>query len=209
MLNIAIADDHRLFSQSLKQLLETEKKFNVVGIGRTGEELIDIVSRTQVNLVIVEYRMPGMDGVTACKKLRLLFPNLKIIMLSTFEEAGIANELKNIGVNGYFSKTSESVDFINAIYSIWEGKTIFPEYLSTATIKSFQPALTMQVTIDLTAREKEIISLISRGLTSQAIAANLFISINTVKGHRKNILKKLNLKNIQELVAYAIALGLC
>jgi DNA-binding NarL/FixJ family response regulator len=209
MLNIAISDHHPLFAHGLKHLLETETRFNVVGIGMNELELVDIISRHNVNIAIVDLPMPVMDGMASCKKLRLSHPSLKIIMVSVLEEASIANGLKNIGINGYISKTCKNVDFIKAIYTVWEGKTIFPEYNSTATIKLFQPPLPIHDIVDLTGREKEIVSLVGRGFTSPNIADKLFISINTVKGHRKNILKKLHLKNIQELVAYAIANNLC
>jgi two-component system, NarL family, nitrate/nitrite response regulator NarL len=209
MLNIAISDKHPLFAHGLKHLLETETRFNVVGIGRNELELVDIISRHNVNLAIVNLQMPVLVGLAACKNLRLSYPGLKIIVLSTIEATNMAGEFQNIGVNGYISKSCEGTDLIKTINTVWEGKTAFPEYFSTATIKSSVPLLPVYNAGELTSREREIVSLVGSGFTTPAIAANLFISINTVKGHRKNILKKLNLKNIQQLVAYAIAIGLC
>jgi DNA-binding NarL/FixJ family response regulator len=209
MLNIAIADEHLLFSRGLKKLLETERSFNVVEIAKNGDELIDIVSRHNIHLAIVDLRMPAMEGMAVCKELRSCHPNLKIIMLSVLEETSIAEELKNVGVDGYIYKTCEPKDFIDAIYSVCGGHTVFPEYSSGAKITLAQLPFTKQFGFNLTSREKEIISLISRGFTSPAIASKLFISINTVKGHRKHILKKLYLNNAQGLVAYAITHGLC
>lgn len=209
MLNIAIADDQPIFSQGMKQLLETQNRFNVVGIGKNESELNELVSRHSVNLAIVDFGGTLIKRMMICKKLRLSYPGLKIIVISTSEETNICRELKSIGVSGYIFKSCEGIDFINAVNAVWQGKTVFPEAFSKETEKSQIFFMPEQVASELTAREKEIVSLVGRGFTSPAIAEKLYISINTVKGHRKNILKKLNLKNIQELVAYSIAQCLC
>lgn len=185
MLNIAIADDQPIFSHGMKQLLETQSRFNVVGIGKNESELNELVSQYPVNLAIVDFGGTLIKRMTACKKLRLTYPGLKIIVVSISEETSISQELKSIGVSGYISKSCEGMEFINAVKTVWEGKTVFPEPVSTDTIKSQRSFLPEQAIYDLTIREEEIVSLVGRGFTSPAIAEKLFISINTVKGHRK------------------------
>ncbi len=209
MLNIAIADDHLLFAQSLKHFLEAEKNMNVIGIARNGLELLEIVAQHQIGLAIIDIRMPVMDGVATCKALRSLHAEIKIVMISMFEEAGLANELKSLGANGFISKTCSGADLINAINAAYSGEALFSRFGSGEEIEMPRPAIARPNIGELTNREKEIVSLIGKGFTSPAIAAKLFISINTIKEHRKNILKKLNLKNVQELVAWAITNRFC
>jgi DNA-binding NarL/FixJ family response regulator len=205
MFNIAIADDHLLFSLGLKELLVTEIEFNVVGIAKNGADLITIIDHNHVDLAIIDIRMPVLDGVSTCKKLRVKYPNLKIIVLSMFAEISIATELKKIGAHGYIFKDSDNIEIINHVYCVRDGKTAFPEISEISETNFYYAAFKNDFQNTLTRREIEITSLIRMGLTSNKIALKLFISLNTVKQHRKHILKKLRLNNIQELVAYAIS----
>lgn len=209
MINIAIADDHLLFAQSLKQFLETEKNINVVGLAGNGLELLQIVSCHKVNLVVVDIRMPVMDGFTTCKALKSFHPDIKIVLLSMFEEAHPANEFKHIGASGYISKSCSGADFMNVIFAVHRGETVLPEEYNVEKRELSGQTQAGQPAGELTSREREIVSLIGRGLTSPAIAAKLFISVNTVKEHRKQIFRKLNFSNVQEVVAYAVTQRLC
>jgi len=152
----------------------------------------------------VDIKMPVMDGVSACRKLRVDHPRLKIIVLSMFAEISIATELKKIGVHGYLFKDTDHIEIINYIYGVSNGKKVFPEISETSPVNFYLPLSINNARQILSSREVEITSLIRRGLTSGKIASKLFISLNTVKQHRKHIFKKLNLTNIQELVTYAI-----
>jgi DNA-binding NarL/FixJ family response regulator len=204
MLRIAIADDNTLFSYGLKQILWFEKEFEIVRLVKNEIELFAVLQNFPIDVAIVDVRMPGMDGLNIFNKLHDQYPKLKIIGISMFEDFKIAAELKRIGVQGYLFKTLDTGDLLNYIVQISHGKTVFPEIIQTTVIdhgESVQSAHTHQ---QLSEREKEIVALIAQGHTSSQIATKLFISVNTVKNHRKNILRKVHANNMQELVTYAI-----
>jgi len=201
-ITLMLADDHPLFLKGLISALQ--KDFSVIGNANNGKELLALLKINQPQAILLDLQMSVMDGLTTAKQITVLYPKIKLIMLSAFYENAIEDRLKQAGVKGYLTKDVESAFLIAQIKKVLAGETVFCEPQKEA---HFNIALaTYGHIIDqykLSPRELEIISLIRKGLTSNEIAKTLFISVNTVEVHRKHVFKKLNLKNIQGLIEFA------
>lgn len=199
---LILADDHPLFMKGLVAALEND--FLILGIAGNGKEILDLLKKQQPQVVLSDLQMPGMDGLSAAKQICIHHPQIKTVVLSAFYDLEIEIKLKLAGVKGYLTKDVESEFLIFQIKKVISGQTAFcpPKEEARFNINhSFSDNSINQYR--LSARELEIISLVRKGLTSDEIAKNLFISINTVEAHRKHIFKKLNLKNIQGMVEFA------
>lgn len=194
--NIAIADDHKLILSGIRNIVIENQLGTIIGEVNNGFELLQLLQNNKVNLVILDINMPKMNGIETAKKIVELYPKITILILSQYENLGIINELKTIGVNGYLSKNFESEELIKGIKTIKKNEFFFPllnqEHISFKNDKS-----------TLTPRELEILILIVSGQTSKEISCELFISQYTVETHRKNCMRKLEVNSIIQLINVA------
>ncbi len=215
MIHIIIVDDHPIFIDGLSNLLKNETDISVVGSASNGKELLEKIKIIDADIVLMDINMPVMDGLEAAKILRLEYPEVKIIMLTMYDELGFIKESLDNGAKGYILKNIDKENLIKAIESVAAGKAYFDPNIHENMRLSFHykakddkssphHALLEQ----LTQREKEVLQLIAIGLTSIEIGEKLFISKNTVETHRKNLLVKLNAKNTPALLKIAYEAGL-
>lgn len=198
--SIIIVDDHQLFADGLLRILEDEKDFVVTGICNNGQELNHLLNDQQPDLVMLDIQMAGINGLDACQKIKQSRPEIKVILISMFESPNVINEGKKAGANGYIPKTTDAALVKTSIREVLDGQDVFlkpnrPENLFD-TGNSTDKLL-------ISKREREIIELIKKGYTSKMTAEALHISQYTVETHRKNIMKKLKVGSIKELIAYA------
>lgn len=206
-ITVCIVDDHVIVREGLKKLLEANKEISVVGEAGTAEEALRQVRATNPDILLLDIGIPGRSGIFVLKKMSEESLKTKIIVLSMYTDAEYIQEAVRLGVSGYLVKHSASDVVIGAIQSVMAGQSFFsPEvssYLKDAIRNHINP-----VDMGLTKREKEILTLVAEGLTSQNIGDRLYISIKTVNKHRQNIMNKLNIHDIAGLTRYAIENGL-
>ena len=210
MIKLLIADDHQMFIDGIKALLKNEKDIKVVGEALNGEEVLSILVKEKADIVLLDINMPKMDGIETTREIRKRFPAVKVIILTMHNKnefiAGLANE----GAAGYVLKNTGKRELIDAIQSVHEGKTFFSKEVTETIMQNLykKPSEQKIESAQLTAREKDVLKLIAHEFSTKEIADKLFISTNTVETHRKNLMSKLNTKNIAGLVKFALQTGL-
>lgn len=197
MINLIIAEDHQALIDGIKLSLNTEVDINVVGEANDGEQLIELVRLKIPDVVITDIRMPKCDGICATKTIKMEFPEIKVIGFSMFDQAEAIEQMKLAGASGYIMKNSPLTKLLEAIRIVANGKEYFDD---TIIFKDTQT----KEDIILSNREKSILKLIGEGHTSNEIAEILFISVNTVHSHRKNILRKMNIHGKSDLIRFAV-----
>jgi len=206
-IRIAIADDHSLFVEGLKIMLASLPDVEIVSEASNGEELLRKLRLYYTDLVLLDIQMPVMTGIEAVRQIKILFPDIKILILTMHEEMSYIKTLHDLGVNGYLLKNSNRSDLLAAIRKVAEGGSYFSSELISSIIHRNQELANDDV-VSITRREREILALITQEYNNGAIAEMLHISIETVNSHRKNLLRKLNVKNTAGLVKYAITMKL-
>lgn len=207
MIKILIADDHQMFREGMVSLLNNIEGFQILGEASNGQEALDLVSKEDANIILMDYNMPNLTGLEALIKLRKQGDSIKIIMLTMHNKREIIQEVLKAGADGYLLKDSSREQLIEAITEVNNGKSYFVEDVKNSLIDSYRIPFENKV-IRLTPREKDILKLIIEELTTHEIAEKLFISSNTVETHRKNLMSKTGSKNGVGLVKFALNNGL-
>ncbi len=216
IVKIVIADDHQLFVAGLKSLItDTEElSFKIVGIANDGDEAMNLLRKTQPDVLILDLNMPQKDGLDILGSVREQFPKLRILALTMYDDSKIVKTAFKAGVDGYALKTSGKDELMEAIKVILSGKTFFGEGVrlndpfemvnGKRTKKENDPYEDRFIKkYNLTKREIEILRLITLALSNKEIAKELFISDQTVSVHRKNIMRKLGVSNTAGLIKVA------
>jgi len=206
-ISVLIADDHEIVRYGISTYLSSAKDINIVGEASTGEECLKIFKKERPDICLLDIGMPDKNGIETTKSIRELDPDTKILILSMHTDKRLLKKVLEAGINGYLLKNTEKVNLLNAIRTIANGQQVFSEPISTLITQCFlknSSEVETQICEEITEREQEILQLIVKGLTSKEIAQKLFISPRTVDTHRANLMQKLELNNIAELVRYAI-----
>ncbi len=207
MITVFIADDHLIFRQGLRTLLEKTGDIEVVGEANDGLETLRNIEKLKPNVAVLDVTMPGLDGIEVTKRIKKMLPETQVLMLSMHADNYFAIEALKAGASGYLLKEESLTQLVNAIGVVNKQDIYVSPTLETPIMRDFvhmARQVTNNHTSILTDREREILQLIAEGMTNQKIADLLCISINTVDTHRKNIMSKLNIHSIAGLVKYAI-----
>jgi len=207
MNKIILVDDHSLFREGIKLLIENEGIGEIVAEAENGEVFLQKLQVIQPDLVIMDIEMPVMNGLEATKKALALYPDLKILILTMLNEKSNYIDLVNAGALGFVLKTSGKIEFEKAIQAIAEGGNYFSNdilklIIQQNKITASSPESDSGSTIS--GRENNVLQLICQGFTVSEIAEKLFLSVKTIESHRSALLKKTNTKNTINLVLYAI-----
>lgn len=202
-----MADDHAILRDGIVSLLKTEKDFQVACTAAGGYEALDLISKHKVDVCLLDINMPGLDGIETAKLIRQRNPEIRIIMLTTYNDREIISELVHIGVAGYLLKNSDKEEMVEAIQKVMKGRHYFSEEVEKIILEGLTEKKTSEV-IPLTERELEILQLLSKEYTNDKIAAELHISYRTVETHRKNIMQKTKAGNLAGLIRFAYSKGL-
>jgi DNA-binding NarL/FixJ family response regulator len=203
-IRIIIADDHQLFRNGLKILLNAFPDFEITGEASNGEEFLKILRNTKAEIALMDINMPEMDGIEATRKGLRLCPDIKIIALSMYGEEEYYYKMVDAGAKGFVLKDSDISEVKEAIYAVSKGGSYFSQELLYHVIQKIKHRENESKMANLSKREKEILIKICEGLSNQEIADNLFISKRTVDKHRANLLGKTNSKNTASLILFAI-----
>ena len=203
--NVIIVDDHTLFRNGLRILLNTLEDYQVVAEAANGKQFLDLLEESVPDLVLLDINMPVMDGIEAATIAQKLHPGLKIITLSMYGEEDYYYKMVNAGVKGFVLKNSDIKEVKSALDVVYEGGSFFSSELLQNLVNSLKSSSKSKEShAELSEREMEILILICQGLSNQEIGDKLFISKRTVDKHRANILEKSESKNTAQLVVYAI-----
>ena len=209
-ISLAIADDQILFRKGLKLLIHSFDGIELVIEASNGVELLSAVQQNQPDVILMDLRMPEMDGLEATGKIKKLFPSIKVILLTMYDEEHLINHMMKLGANGYLLKNEEPDEVEKAIRSVMEKDFYFNDYVSKALLSGLQrPKNEVKnwasgAEASISKREREVLELICREFTSSEIAKELYISIRTVENHRKNLLAKTNARNTAGLILFAV-----
>lgn len=202
-IKIIIADDHTLFINGLQLLLQDKIWMEVIDIANDGKELLNMLQKTQPDLILLDINMPVLNGLDTARYIKQTYPFIKLIMLSTYNEEHLIDKAKQTGVNGYLLKNSSKDELLQTIRLVMNNQTCFP-YLQPKGENIVDKQDNFLKQFNLTKRETEIILLLKNNFTNQQIADKLFLSIYTVETHRKNIMQKLGLKSPVALMKFII-----
>jgi DNA-binding NarL/FixJ family response regulator len=211
MIRVIIADDHRMFRDGLRPLLERRPDLSVVGEAADGHELVDLVESLRPHLVVVDVSMPGLNGVEAARRIREIDPTIRVAMLSMHADRRFVLESLKAGAVAYLLKDDGFDELVRAIPRIMAGQTVLSERIGEWLVREYVQRVRSeeQSAFDrLTPREREELQLMAEGRSTREIAAIQNVSVKTVETRRKQIMDKLDLHSIAELTKYAIREGL-
>ncbi|MFI5203055.1 MAG: response regulator [Flavobacteriales bacterium] len=211
---IVIADDHTMFVEGIVHALQGNNNIVVAGTASTGTKALTVVKSVLPDVILLDINMPEMDGVEVAKIMRKEHPLINIIIVSMYLEKEFIAELVRIGVTGYILKNTGIEELEKAVLTVASGKKYFSndvalKMMDAETTSEYAPDLADKSELNkLTEREIDVLKLIALEHTTSEIAEKLFISSYTVETHRKNLIRKLNVKNIAGLVKFAVQQGL-
>lgn len=213
-IRIFLADDHIIFAEALKISLSQTEHFEVIGIASNGRNAMDEIAQSKPDVAVLDISMPGLDGIELTSQITRYYSQTRVILLSSFDDDQYIKQALAAGVKGYVLKTAAHHDLVDAIQAVIRGEFYLSTKITSHLMGSFaSPAKKgdgpVQMKFDaLSSREREILRLITEGKTQREIASLLFLSEATVKSHRHNIMKKLNIHKSVDLVKQALKSGL-
>jgi len=210
MIKILIADDHAIVRAGLRALIHSEPTMELVGEATGGFETIELVEKSQPNVLVLDLSMPDLDGIAVTKKIKPQFPDVRILVLTIHDDEALLKAALKAGASGYILKHAAETELISAIHAILRGdlyvdSSMVRKLLSDEALPAVAP---LHSTESLTPREIEVLKLIVQGYTNRQIGEELNISIRTAESHRSNLSEKLGLHSRVELVRYAREHGL-
>lgn len=209
MIKILIADDHLIIRQGLRLILETENDLELVGEASDGAEALSLCKKLKPNVVLMDLRMPNMDGLTAIERLRVDQPDIAVVILTTFNEDALMLRGLQAGARGYLLKDTGRVTLFDTIRAAARGETLLkPEIMARVLAQANTPKPEANEGVGLTERELEVLASVARGERSKEIASHLGISERTVKAHLASIYGKLGVDSRAAAIAVAAQMGL-
>ena len=212
MIKLALCDDQVLFLRGLKFLFQEFDNIDVIIEATGGKELLEKLKDNLPDVILMDVKMPEMDGVEATRLVKEQYPSIKIILLSMYDDERLIHHVIENGANGYLLKNEEPQVVKEAIESVMAKDFYFNDYVSRALMTGMQTRGRKKTTAELiagtatklSAREMEVLQLVCEEKTTAEIAKELFISVRTVEGHRKNLIDKTGVRNTAGLVIFAI-----
>lgn len=212
MLKILIADDHRMFRDGVIAILEKENDIEIVGEAGNAQEVFDLLSKNQIDIILMDVSLGNSNGIEITKTLRPKYDDIKIIFISMHSESNYVMSALELGAAGYLLKDAGKMEMLAAIRAVANGGTYYGKKVSQILMEHLQrknfKTHKEEEKVTLTRRELEVLKLLASEFSNQEIAEKLFISSRTVDTHRRNLLEKLKLKNNAGLVRYALRNGL-
>jgi two-component system, NarL family, response regulator NreC len=211
-IRILLADDHTVMRRGLRLLLEQQADFQVVGEADDGRQAVELAASLHPDVAVLDIGMPLLNGIEAARQIVTATPAIAIVMLSMHSDETYVLRALKAGAKGYLLKNSAEADLIQAVRAIAEGKSFFSPAIGRMLLEDYMRQVSKHEVEDsydlLTPREKEILQLVAEGKTNKEIANLLKLSVYTVESHRGNVLEKLNLHSVPELILYAVRKGI-
>jgi two-component system response regulator NreC len=211
-IRILLGDDHTIIRSGIRLLLEQQSDFKVVAEANDGREAVDLVSKHHPQVAVLDIGMPQLNGIEATRQIVSTEPATQVVILSMHADEGYVLRALKAGARAYILKNSAEADLIRAIRSVAEGKSFFSPVISKMLLEDYVRQIRDKQVEDsydlLTGREREILQMLAEGRTNKEVANILHLSVYTVDAHRGNILQKLNLHGVPELILYAVRKGI-
>jgi DNA-binding NarL/FixJ family response regulator len=210
-LSVLIADDQTLFREGIKDLLENEKTIQIVGEAADGPEAIRLAKKLRPDVILMDIKLPQMDGVSATRIIRKEVPSTNVLILSSFEDEAHVMEAIQAGANGYLSKMLPASELVNALKTFANEGVMIPQPVMSKLIQGLRQmgsASAQASLVALTKTEIRVLALLGRGHSNKEIAKELDCSVKTVKNHLNSIFQKLEVSNRTEAVVKGIEMGL-
>ncbi|WP_080874010.1 response regulator transcription factor [Oceanobacillus timonensis] len=207
MFHVMLVEDQEMVRQGLRMILEQDDKIRISCEASNGIEAMEQMSAHRVDLIFMDIRMPDMNGIEATRKIKAQWPNIPILILTTFNDDAYALEALNEGASGFLLKTSDGKKLIEAVYSVMKGGLVLHDEVTAKVMPKLlkqSKKTSAQSEIDLTERERAITKRVGQGKTNKEIATELYLSIGTVKNHISVILQKTDLRDRTQLAIYAV-----
>lgn len=209
MIKILIADDHHVVRRGLLFFLKTQKDIEVVGEAKNGLEAVELVEHLQPNIVLMDLVMPELDGIQATKRIKERWPDVQVLMLTSFSDKDHVMPAIEAGAAGYQLKDIEPDDLVESIRAIMRGEnTLHPEATNSLEQGLREEEQLPHILNPLTPREQDVLAELTKGKSNREIASSLFVTEKTVKTHISNIFNKLNVQDRTQAALYAVKYGL-
>lgn len=206
-IRILIADDHELIRRGLRGLLEAQKGWEVCAEAADGRQAVEKARQTKPDIVVMDVSMPVLNGLEATRQIRKLVPSAEVLILTMHDSEQVVREVLEAGAHGYILKSDAGRDMVAGIESLCRHKPFFTSHVARLVLNGFLKSdgkNTRNETDVLSARERELVQLIAEGKSNKEIADLLKISVKTVETHRTNLMRKLDLHTISDVVRYAV-----
>lgn len=213
-IRLLLADDHQMLLDGIRALLRDVEDITVVGEASHGAEVIAFVEQQPVDVILMDINMPVMSGIETTAHIVKHFPSIRIIALTMHSERSFISRILKAGAAGYVLKNTGKQELLTAIHKVASGETYFSNEVASVMMEQYMPQSSLRRSgfepsiHELTKREVEILKLIAQEMTNNEIAGRLFISMYTVETHRKNLIRKIGVKNTAGLVKFALQQGL-
>lgn len=209
MINVMLTDDQKIVREGIKMILSLDNELNIIGEAENGRELLNLIEKQIPDVVLMDIRMPGLSGVETTKLIKQKYPDIRVIILTTFnEDEYIFQGLKN-GADGYILKDSDSEDIIKAIKTAYGGNILLNPEVAAKVVKALntthpnlQSENNSKILATLTPRERDVAHLVAKGMNNREIGSRLFLTEGTVKNYITRIMEKLELSSRTELALY-------
>ena len=210
-IRVLIADDHPLFREGMRGRLDRVADIEVVGEAASGDEVIELAHRLEPRVILMDIKMPGLNGIEATREIQQSTPHIGVLVLTMFEDDDSVFAAMRAGAKGYLLKDSGGEEVVNAIRAVASGEAVFGPGVAERIIGFFsvpRPAAPQRAFPELTEREEEVLSLVAQGKSNQEISRRLFVSLKTVRNHVSNILLKLQVADRAQAVIRARDAGM-
>ncbi|MBL0272326.1 MAG: response regulator transcription factor [Chitinophagaceae bacterium] len=211
-IKIAIADDYKIYRDGLKVGLSKDDNLEIISEADNGEDLMKLLETNSPDVIIMDLKMPIMDGMEATKLVRKNYPAIKVLVVTMYEDDKFIIHLMENGANGYLLKNAEPDEIIKSIYAVYENGYYFNDVVNKALLKklvlknNLKPSFNQN--IDLTEREQEVLKMICEEKTAAEIAKEIFLSPRSVEGIRQRLIEKIGVRNTAGLVMFAVKNGI-
>ena len=211
-IKVHIADDHQILIDGVNAVLSSEENIEVVGYSLNGEDVLNWFASNEADILILDINMPKLDGIGVLQSFFEQQSQQKVIVLSSYDDVKLIKEVLKIGASGFLAKKCAGENIVDAVNAVYEGQQYFSKSIQERLLETFTKKLVKNDSSSqdssffssLTPRELDVLRLIAQQFNSKEISKELHISINTVETHRKNLISKLNVKNVVGLAIYAV-----
>jgi len=208
-IKLLLADDHAIVREGLRSLLKAHRDWEIVGEAADGRQAVALVNELKPDIVILDISMPLLNGLEATRQILKIRPQTKVLILTMHESDSLIRNILNVGAQGYILKTDVGNDLLAAVESLRRNKTFFTSHVSQMLLDGYlkgdsRPSDSDSEGTRLTPRQREVVQLLAEGKSSKEVAVALDFSVKTAETHRANLMRKLNLHSVAEVVRYAI-----